>query len=134
MLEYVFFDEVPCKKFVVFLNQKGIEHQPPAGDEVMLVAIPEDLDESVITEVESYYDEMMELGSEILSNRTDDGQVNTAGLTVTLNDGRISYAVLDPAIVNKMLEVLSLDEMNTLVNAIADAVENPNDTPICKRG
>ena len=133
MLEYVFFDAVPCNRFQEFLNLKGVEHQPPSGEEVLMIAIPEDLDEDLISEIESYYDDMMELGSEILSNQTGDGQVNTAGLTVTLNDGRISYAVLDPALVNKMLDVLSLEELNTVVNAIADAVENPNDTPICKR-
>lgn len=133
MLEYVFFDAVPCHRFREFLALKGVEHQPPTGDEVLMIEIPENLNESLINEIESYYDDMMELGAEILSNQSGDGQINTAGLTVTLQDGRISYAVLDPALVNKMLDALSLDELNTVVSAIAEAVENPNDTPICKR-
>lgn len=133
MLEYVFFDPTTCDKFVEYLQKNAVPFEPSTGDEVLTVKVPEDLDEALIARIESHYDDMMELGSEILSNQSGDGQVNTAGLTVTLSDGSISYAVLDPAIVNKVVDVLTLDELNTLVNAIADAVENPNDAPICKR-
>ncbi len=134
MLEYVFFDSIPCDKFVNYLKLNSIPYKPVSGDEILMVEIPEDLDESVVKDVEAYYDDMMELGSQILSSQTDDGQINTAGLTVTLSDGRVSYAVLEPDLVNKMLDVLTLDELNTVVTAVADAVENPNDMPICKRG
>ncbi|MCB1755385.1 MAG: hypothetical protein KDJ38_07675 [Gammaproteobacteria bacterium] len=133
MLEYVFFDPHPCDKFIAFLQEKNIPFTPPEDEDVLMVSVAEDLGDEVAAMIEAYYDEMMELGSEILSNQTGDGQINAAGLTVTLKDGRVSYAVLEPAIVNKVLDVLSLDELNTLVNAIADAVENPDSTPLCKR-
>ncbi len=133
MLDYVFFDTLPCEKFIEYLTQKGITYEAPDGEEILMVSIDEELGDDITSDVEAFYDEMMELGSQILSNQTGDGQVNTAGLTVTLADGRVSYAVLEPSIVNKVLSVLELDELNTLVNAIVNAVENPDETPLCKR-
>lgn len=133
MLDYVFFAPLPCEKFIDYLKQKNIAYEAPEGEEILMVSIDEGLGDTITSDVEAFYDEMMELGSEILSNETGDGQINTAGLTVTLSDGRVSYAVLDPKIINKVLEVLELDELNALVNAIATAVENPDETPICKR-
>ncbi len=44
----------------------------------------------------------------------------------------ISYVALDRGIVNKKLSVLELDELNTLVSANTDAVENPDATPLVK--
>lgn len=133
MLEYVFFDPLPCEKFIEYLKQKNIVYEAPDGEEILMVSIDEGLGDEITSDVEAFYDDMMELGSQILSNQTDDGQINAAGLTVTLADGRISYAVLDPNIVNKVLSVLELEELNTLVNAIASAVEKPDETPLCKR-
>lgn len=133
MLDYVFFDSIPRDKFIEYLIQKGIAYVASDGEGILMISIDEGLGDELSSNVETYYDEMMELGAEILSNQTDDGQVNAAGLTVTLADGRISYAVLDPKIINKVLDVLELDELNTLVNSIANAVENPDGTPLCKR-
>ncbi len=133
MLEYVFFDAAPCNKFVEYLVDSNVPFEPAEGEEILTVKVPEGLDEQLVSNIEEYYDEMMEMGSEILSNQTGDGQINAAGLTVTLKDGRNSYAVLDPNIINKILQVLEVEELNKLVNAIADAVENPDETPLCKR-
>lgn len=133
MLDYVFFDSSPRDKFIEYLIQKGIAYMASDGEGILMISIDEGLGDELSSNVETYYDEMMELGAEILSNQTDDGQVNVAGLTVTLADGRISYALLDPKIINKVLDVLELDELNTLVNSIANAVENPDGTPLCKR-
>ncbi len=133
MLEYVFFTKDPCTKFITFLKDLGISYNATERDEVQLVEIPEGLNDVLISKIEAFYDDMMEYSSKILSSQTEDGQKNTVGITVTLSDGRISYAVIDPAIVNKVLSVLELEELNSLVCAIADAVEYPDKTPLCQR-
>lgn len=133
MLDYVFFDSLPCDKFIEYLQLKNIAFKTTEDEEILNVSIDEGLGGQITSDIETYYDKMMVLGSDILSNQTDDGQINTAGLTVTLADGRVTYAVLDPNIVNKVLSVLELDELNTLVNSIANAVENPDETPLCRR-
>ncbi len=133
MLEYVFFDPRSCDKFIAILKRHEISFQQSDDEEVLIIAIPEGLREDLIKQVENHYDDLMEYSSELMSNQTDDGQINAAGLTITLSGGRISYAVLPPSIINKVMSVLEYDELNTLINAITSAVEDPDDTPLCKR-
>lgn len=133
MLDYVFFHATPAQHFEDYLSLKAIPFEKIDEEEIITISIAEDFDQEITTEIEQKYDSLMEMGSDILASQTGDGQINAAGLTVTLKDGRVSYAVLDPGIVNKVLTVLELEELNQLVNAIADAVENPDATPLCKR-
>jgi membrane-bound ClpP family serine protease len=122
MLEYVFFDAIPYQKFLTFLGHKNIPFEESTTQDILMVSVSEDIDASTSTAIEHFYDDMMELGADILAEQTDDDQVNTAGLTVTLKNGQISYAVVDPSIINKVLDVLSTSELSALINAIANAV------------
>ncbi len=41
---------------------------------------------------------------------------------------------MDPALLNRMLEVITADELGQFIDAIVDAVENPDERPFCQRG
>ena len=76
---------------------------------------------------------MMELTEEIISNEEGDSEIKNAGITVNLSNGDVVLADVNPNIIYKLSVALDADEILELVSAIADAVENPDIRPLCKR-
>ena len=128
MLDYVFFDNPACEAFVAFLLARHIPFERSEEDGVFEVSIPEETEDAEGV-IEQKYDELMETASQA----DDDDSVNLGGLTVTLSNGAISYAVLPASIVSKLAGALSNDEIQQLVSAIAQAAENPDDRSLCQR-
>ena len=52
---------------------------------------------------------------------------------VTLKDGTISYADVDPKLLGRVMSAVSPEEFGEIVNAIANAVENPQPKAYCQR-
>jgi hypothetical protein len=135
MLEYVFFDERPLTQFVDFLEDKGL--QPQRGDDegMFKVMLPEDLEEELAEQIEDRYDELMEMSREIYEQEADADDVgyHAAGVTVQLAGGVNVYAQVDPRLLGRIMEVLTPEEFNEVVNAIAEAVEHPDTRSMCQR-
>ncbi|MEF3193069.1 MAG: hypothetical protein K6346_02445, partial [Halothiobacillaceae bacterium] len=60
-----------------------------------------------------------------------DVRLSAVGIVVHLSDGRQSLARVEPDMVRRILTVLSPEELGQFVAKIVDAVENPDDSPIC---
>ncbi len=134
MLEYIFFDERPWQQFISFLEGKGL--QPLSANETQgfMVRLPEDTDDSLMEEIEEYYDEMLEMNEALFVEQADETEhVHTAGVSVNLSDGRSVQALVDPKLLNRILDVLSTDELGQFINSIVDAVENPDERSVCRR-
>lgn len=136
MLEYIFFHQEPCRRFKEFLADKGVETLKEGLDETdvegMTVFIRDDLDDALSDEIEAFYDEMMSLDESLVAE-TEEDEMHNVGLAVTLRDGRSVYAAVDPEVLARVLTVISHDELGRIVDAVADAVENPDERPLCKR-
>jgi hypothetical protein len=136
-LEYIFFHQQPYQQFKQFLQQKNIEMLKEGIDETdvegFVIHIQDNLDEDISEEIESYYDEMMDLSETLVADESDDNETSRVGLNVTLMDGRSVLAEVEPDVLNRILTVLSHQELGDMVDAIADAVENPDQRPLCKR-
>ena len=50
-----------------------------------------------------------------------------------LKDGRLVYTSVTPELLNKVMQSISADELNTLVCAITRAVESPDARGLCQR-
>ena len=50
-----------------------------------------------------------------------------------LNTGENVYAQVDPELLGRIMTVVTPDEFNTVVNAIVEAVENPDARTPCQR-
>ncbi len=135
MLEYVFFDPRPRDRFVRFVEEAGLTPGLEDDDGLLKVLLPEDIDDDLAERIEGYYDEMMELGRELYEQEGEDDEVgyHTAGITVQLRDGSNVYAQVDPRLLGRIMEVLTPEEFNLVVNAIAEAVENPDARSLCQR-
>lgn len=139
MLEFIFFHNTPMQRFQKFLRDLNIPYKNDTQfqesiDEVGLtVSINDDHELEIINKVEDFYDEMMNLTETIVSAEEDDKEIKNAGISVTLSDGKTVLADVDPELVYKLSSALSANEILHLVNAIVDAVENPDSRPLCER-
>ncbi len=135
MLEFVFFNAQPRARFADFLHSRGLAATVSDDDQTYLVAIPEDIDDAVLEEIEAYYDEMMTIDRELFEGAADDDEQghHTAGVVLNLASGEMVYAEVDPLLLGRIMEVLTPQEFGLVVNAIVDAVEHPDARPLCHR-
>ncbi len=87
-----------------------------------------------LEKLEDYYDELVDM-DRLLAEQQDDssGNIHAAGINICLKDGRHVYASVSPDLLNKVMQSISTDELNTLVCAITEAVENPDESSLCQR-
>lgn len=137
LLEYIFFHEKPRQQFKAFLHSRNIDIVKEAVDKTdvdgLTVFISDDLDDELSAEIESFYDDMMVMTEELIKVQNDTHEMNNAGLAVTLADGRSVLASVDVDVVNKVLSVVTHQQLGELVDSIVEAVENPDQRPLCKR-
>lgn len=139
MLEFIFFHETPMKRFQDFLEsieipfESDTDFQASVEETGFTVSISDDFELDVIDEIEAFYDEMMDLNEELVSTEEGDAEIKNAGISVNLSDGSTVLADVDPNLIYKLSSALTPDEILQLVSAIADAVENPDTRPLCKR-
>ena len=134
MLEYIFFNEKTCQLFENSATSSGITPIINCADGCFTVRLPEDLDEVLLEKLEDYYDELMDIDRTLAEQQDDSSDnVHAAGITIQLKDGRNVLASVSPELLNKVMQSISTDELNTLVCAITEAVEDPDESSLCQR-
>ena len=134
MLEYIFFNKKTCHLFEKTAISAGIYPTIDCADECFTVTIPEDLDEVILEKLENDYDKLMDIDRDLTEQQQDSTEdIHAAGITIQLKDGRFVYASVTPELLNKVMQSISAEELNTLVCAITEAVENPDERGLCQR-
>ncbi len=137
MLEYLFFNQVIADKFIAFLKSKELQwsqyDDPMLGS--IVIKTPEDIADDLWDELDDYHEELGLEDQKLLEEDLADTETetNAAGIYIQLSGGDQTVAQIDPDIMNRMLEVISMDEFNQFVETIVSSVENPDDSPICKK-
>ncbi len=130
MLEYVFFDEGIRDKFVEELRAKGVE--VTLNDEAGCIAeVPEDLDDKLADEVDYLYEKLLQETAELLEESEGVFEKNVMGVMVALEDGTPCTIRLDPDLVARLLNCISMEELRDLAQVIAEGVQNPDNRPLC---
>ncbi|MDX1268486.1 MAG: hypothetical protein R3311_14065 [Oceanisphaera sp.] len=134
MLEFIFFHLDICKLFTRFVEQLGVEYEIKDDGETITVLVPDDLDDSRVEQLEDEYDRLLDISREQTDRDEGESRENyqKASLLITLNNGEKSYAHVDMDLINRALRNISMVEFNTLVEAIVDAVENPDNRSYCQ--
>ena len=102
--------------------------------ECFTVRLPEDLDEVILEKLENDYDKLLDIDRDLTEQQQDSTEdIHAAGITIQLKDGRFVYASVTPELLNKVMQSISADELNTLVCAITEAVEDPDERGLCQR-
>lgn len=134
MLEFIFFHHDISKLFTDSIDGLGIEYQTEDDGETITVSVSEDVDDELVERIEDEYDRLLDLSRDQTDSEEGESRRNyqKASLLITLKNGDISYAHIDMDIINRVLRSISTDELNRLIEAIADAVENPDDRSYCQ--
>lgn len=135
MIEYIFFHQKTYDLFCVFLQKNTIPFELSTEEtdvEGLLVNIPDDLSEEITDSVEDYYDELMDMDEQMVFEESEEDYAR-AGLAVALSSGDTVFASVNPDVLNRMLSVVSKDEITEFIDAIVTTVENPDVDPFCKR-
>ncbi|MBN2647807.1 MAG: hypothetical protein JXR44_08480 [Thiotrichales bacterium] len=138
--EFTFFSPVIAEKFADFCGTLGVPASlektlSPAGeDAVYSLSVPAQ-EESVLQALEACYDELFfgEQAAEIEGNDSQGALADVCGVQVCLSSGRYTTVAIEPAIMNKLLSVLSIDELQQFLAQVAEDIEFPKSGPICSR-
>jgi hypothetical protein len=139
VLDFIFFHQSPMKKFQTFLkilqipSERATEYQKSIEETGYTVSISDEYELDIVEKIEDYYDQMMDLSEELVSDEEGSSEIKNAGISVNLSDGRVVLADVEPNLIYKLSSALTPEEIMTIVNAIADAVENPDSRALCQR-
>ena len=135
MIEYLFFNTEISLKFVEILKQKNVEWQEEieSVQDAISIKVSEDIGDDLWDELDDIFDVLTVEDQMMLEeNVDDDGLVSKAGIYLQLAGGKQTVAQIDPNVMNKMLEVITMEEFNSFIETIVSSVEEPDDSPICK--
>ncbi|MDD5392825.1 MAG: hypothetical protein PHE17_07375 [Thiothrix sp.] len=135
-LEYLFFTPSIADKFIEVLKGHNLDYtqQTEPVQNAIVLQISEGVDEELWDELDELYDELsMEDQALLEQGFEDDDSKSTAGIYLQLLGGKQTIAQVNPDVMNRMLSVISMDELNDFVDIIVRSVETPDDSPICKR-
>ena len=133
MLEYVLFAERLRDRFTSWLDANGIDYQTAGDEEELLVLIDEDIDENAQDRIDEQYDLLLEESARI-ADAEDDSQdaVHLVGIQFQRSDGVTGHVRITPELANRLHRCLDMVELQAFVQTVVDAVENPDNRPLCK--
>jgi len=137
MMEYIFFHQQSFQRFKDFLLKNDIPVLKESVDQTDIegftIFLADDLEDIVSEQIEEFYDQMMELDEKLVAEDAGEDNLNQVGIAVALVDGQQVLASVDPDVMNRLLTVISHDELGQFVDDIVKVVENPDLRPLCKR-
>lgn len=136
MLEYLFFNLVFASKFAHFLESKNLtfEQKEESIQKATLIRLSDDLDDDVWDEIDELYDDLAIQDQQLIQQTLqDDSKQAAAGIYIQLEGDKQTIAKVDPDTMNRMLEVISMDELNDFIEAVVSSVEHPDDGPMCEK-
>ena len=134
-LEYVLFHEKPAGLFVAYLKARHLKPELAVEGDVFEIRIKDDLEDSVAEEIEQEYQRLMAMNHALFHEEhgEDEDNFRIATIQITLKDGTTTNAHINPDILGRVMEQIDGDELNEIVSAIVDAVENPDDRTYCQK-
>jgi len=135
MFEYVFFNEVLRGRFVAMLDEQPLPWDGRDTDEGYSVFVSEDIDDDTMERLEAVYDELMDEQRTIVAAdelNHDDG-IHRVGVQFSDSDGIVGQVHLDPELVNRLLRVISIEELQELVQTVAAQVTSGGAGALCQK-
>ena len=139
-MEYVFFDESLAKRFQAYCESLDVKTELEADlthtdDDSFTIKLNQKLSTEIVDLIEEEYGELLfgEQASMIEGNDEAGAIADACGVQVQLQSGQFTTVAIHPEIMNKILSVLSIDELQQFLAQVAEDIENPKLGPICSR-
>ncbi len=132
MFDYVFFNPELRDRFVAALREMAVECRSRSETDTLVVSVPEDLDDALIDRIDGLHESLLDEEQQRVEAE-EAPEKHAAGITIQLQDGSSVQAAVDPALLNRLLQAVTIEELGRFVQTIAEAVENPDDVPFCHK-
>lgn len=130
MIEYIFFDTALRDKFVEYAKGRDVPCTLSDDSMGLLVAIPEEFPEELIDELEDRYGALQDEQARLCETA---GELRRlSGFRFNLPDGQGRLLPVTTDIANRLMANFSLEEIQNLLEAVADCTLNPNEGHLCK--
>ncbi len=140
LMEYVFFDLNLAERFQSYCEALGVETslisgETYSGESEFTVSLPDTLGDSIVDQIEEEYAGLLfgEQASMIEGNDENGATADACGVQVQLQSGEFTTVAIHPEIMNKILSVLSVNELQKFLVQVAEDIENPKKGPVCAR-
>ena len=135
MLEFVLFHRIPFDLFIEFLKAHNVEPETEIDGEFFQISVPEDIDADLGEKIEKRYDELMNMNHELFhaENPATKDNFRVATIMINLKSGETTAAHIRPDLLGQVLEVINEEELNEIVTAVVEAVENPDERTYCQK-
>jgi len=135
MLEYVLFHQQPFEIFVKFLKENNLSLETSENDGIYEIRIDEDIDKDLSEKVETEYDRLVAMNQELFfaENPASDKNYRMATVMITLKNGELTSAHIPPDLLARVLDVINETELNEIITAVVEAVENPDERTYCQK-
>lgn len=134
MLDYIFKYQQSATKFIKMIKKHKLVYKASSDviDNSKIISIEEPVADDIWDKLDELYDKLEENERKRLEAESTDCLSATA-LYIELKNGGNTIASIDPELVNRILGVLTIQELNDFIHQIAKSVEDPDTTPICQR-
>ena len=139
-MEYLFFSEPLAQRFVGFCSEQGVDAKIEAevsftGDDSFNVLLDDITSDALMEAVEEAYNALFfgEQAAQIEGTNQDGVLADACGVQVQLQSGQFTTVAIHPEIMNKLLNVLTVNELQSFLSQVAKDIENPKGGSICQR-
>lgn len=129
-LEYILFDQRWADEFLQFLNQHQIPATQKAEGDGISIFVPDDLSDELDTLLEAEYDRIMAAHE---AEDTGVDNMNRVGIQYQNAAGETCQARIDMDFINRLMEVISIEELQSFVQQLADEIEAGGKKRLCER-
>jgi len=134
MLEYVLFAEQLRDRLTAWLDDNGVDYQTAGDENELLVLIDEDIDADVLDRIDEQYDLLLDESARLADAEDDTPDaVHLVGIQFQRSDGAVGMVRISPELANRLHRCLDMVELQAFVQTVVDAVEDPDNSPLCKR-
>ena len=136
IIEYLFFTSHAAEQFKQQLQNYAIDWQEEqeSVQGAIVFKVSEDIDPSIWDALDQVFDDLSAEDQRFTEQGLEDETAASAvGLYLQLANGQQTVAKVDPEMVNRILSVLSVQELNQFLEVIVASVEQPDDSAICQR-
>ena len=137
--EYTFFDAEIAQHFAEQCQALGLKtetaaDESPTGEDLFEVKVLGSLTDELAEQIEEIYSDILfgEQAAQIEGNQGE-AIADACGVQVQLASGEFTTVAVHPKIMNKILSVLTIDELQKFLAQVAEDIENPKSGPICRR-
>lgn len=133
-MEYTFFNQALLERFTRLAAEMGVSTQVRSDTmEGSVVELSDDLGDELLSRLEAEYETLMD--EQMVLAESEEGWVThqAMGINIKRADGSSSSIRLHGETARRLAAQFSPEEIQELVQAIAQSIDSPVNGPICKK-